>query len=168
MACWIFQGNPGRFDIDGYIAANNPVKWLVSQHIDRVEDGDTVYLYRCKGKGVRDGGIVAKGRVLGMPFKTKDHTASSSFWKDPSEASHERPRVWLLLEWTHDGSGSLSRTALMADEVTAKLPNLPAAQQTNFRLPDGLAARLDELAASHKTQRASVRATPSSSRGTLT
>jgi hypothetical protein len=158
MANWIFQGNPDRFDIDRYIAAHNPVMWMVSQHKDKVQNGDTVFLYRCKGHSDTDGGIVAKGRVVGAPVLSEDDPNARALWTDPAEATGSRHRVWILLEWCHDGSGALSRTALLAD--AAALPNLPAAQQTNFPLTDELAELLDRLAKGIVTRRA----TPSSGR----
>ncbi len=39
MTTWIFQGNPQKFDIDGYLAANRDIRWLVTRYAERIREG---------------------------------------------------------------------------------------------------------------------------------
>jgi hypothetical protein len=58
---WIFQGNPDRFDIDGFLKQNvGQLSWLVSRYKDDIGIGDTVYLWRSGG----DAGIVGEAEVM--------------------------------------------------------------------------------------------------------
>ena len=63
MTTWIFQGNPQRFNIDDYLAANRDIRWLVTRYADRISEGDVVYLWRTNRRGKDDAAIVAKAIV---------------------------------------------------------------------------------------------------------
>jgi hypothetical protein len=46
---WIFQCNPGRFDIDGYLKQNTgELSWLVTRYAADIKVGDTVF-HSCVG-----------------------------------------------------------------------------------------------------------------------
>ena len=45
MRTWIFQGNPDRYDIDGYLAARPAeLLWLITRYDSDISVGDRVYL----------------------------------------------------------------------------------------------------------------------------
>jgi len=45
-AAWLFQGNPDKFDVDGYLASRTEFCWTVNQHRQRIKAGDRVYIWR--------------------------------------------------------------------------------------------------------------------------
>ena len=50
MRTWIFQGNPNKFDIDGYLAVGtSEITWLVRQYSSEIKPGDVVYIWRSSG-----------------------------------------------------------------------------------------------------------------------
>ena len=50
MKTWIFQGNPGVFDIDSYLASTaGLITWRVARYAEEIEPGDTVYIWRSQG-----------------------------------------------------------------------------------------------------------------------
>ncbi|MBX3406812.1 MAG: EVE domain-containing protein [Phycisphaeraceae bacterium] len=145
----MFQGNPDVFDIDGYLATTREILWLVRQHVTRVAVGDIVYLYRCKGHTGKDGGLVARGIVVDSARVTPDDDGSTRFWLDESHALKPEMRARIRLESVADGTGALSRTALLNTPMGRQLPNLPNGQGTNFLLPDDVAGWLDILWSQH-------------------
>ena len=69
MTAWIFQGNPDRFDMDGYLRLAQEraelIRWRVKQHPARVGIGDQVFLWRAHGSGkFGEAGIVAECIVI--------------------------------------------------------------------------------------------------------
>jgi hypothetical protein len=63
---WLFQCNPDRFDIDGFLASQPAeTNWLVRQHPKQIAPGDQVFIWRAIGSGSRQvSGIVAEAEVL--------------------------------------------------------------------------------------------------------
>jgi EVE domain/HNH endonuclease len=78
---WIFQGNPKRFQMDEYIKSNKTVWWSVNQEhfLDAISVDDVVYLWRSDGGQKGTGGIIARGRVSGVP---ETNVAPSKYWID--------------------------------------------------------------------------------------
>ena len=60
MVSYLFQGNPDRFDIDGYLQAavdqDRDISWSVKQHKNIIQPGDTVFLWRAAGRDKNDSG----------------------------------------------------------------------------------------------------------------
>jgi EVE domain len=89
MRTWIFQGNPDRYDIDGYLASRPAeLLWLVSRYGSDVAVGDRVYLWRNQGAGGGVAGIVAEGIVTASPSLRNQDPDSLKFWREPDERNN--------------------------------------------------------------------------------
>src|SRR4051794_8743640 len=100
---WIFQGNPDRFDLGGYLAAGLPrITWTVKRYADRLVVGDKVFLWRSggnqRGRNVTESGIFASAHIDSAPWKGPDHLEAHPFWSDAADAERVETRVWLVVD----------------------------------------------------------------------
>src|SRR4051794_13507964 len=88
LRTWVFQSNPGRFDIDGLLATK-PIttSFLVTRYRHEIAVGDQVFIWRSIGGGNQDAaGIVAEGEVIEEPSLRPDEPTARPFWTNPSDA----------------------------------------------------------------------------------
>jgi len=144
---WLFQNNPNRFDIDGFLATQpTRTAWIVSRYRNEIGPGDQVFLWRAIGGGNEvDSGIVAEGEVLTRPALIKEHPSEHQFWRDPTEADETTDRVLLRIVRIADGRSVIRRTWLKDDPVLRDLLILRMANGTNYKLSGEEAARLNAL-----------------------
>jgi hypothetical protein len=91
---WIFQSNPKRFDIDGYLATNTgEVPWLVTTNAKNITIGDTAYLWRSG----EDAGVIAEGEVVAPVLVGPDDPAALPYWTTPTDGSQLAPRTRVRL-----------------------------------------------------------------------
>jgi hypothetical protein len=93
-SAWLFQGNPDKFDVDGYLASRTEFCWTVNQHRKLIKAGDRVYIWR-SGK---DAGIVAVAQAISNVALLPDD--AREFWRGVSEESSgptQRVRLKLLI-----------------------------------------------------------------------
>lgn len=139
---WIFQCNPERFDIDGYLRANpGELHWLVARYGNEIKLGDTVYLWR-SGK---DAGIVAETEVIGPVEVRPDDAEAAPFWigGDPTEPA---PRIRLRLRRAVSRKKEvLKRKWLIEDGELRDLSIIRMPTGTNFPVAPELAPRLAAL-----------------------
>lgn len=145
-AAWIFQGNPDRFDIDGYLAAHRDIFWLVKQHGGLMRPGQTIYIWRNKGKGTKAvAGIVARGVLIDRPIERAERLEAMAWWKDPEEARVVAPRVAIKIDDVATAKRVIRSDWLRKDPVCADLPNLKMMQGTNYPVRPDHAKRLADL-----------------------
>lgn len=145
MATWIFQGNPKRFDIEGYLAAEQgTITWLVRQHRSELAIGDTVFLWQSEAGDPERGGIVAECRVASLPAERAPDPASLRFWIVPEEAKVEH-RVDLVVLRIAGRKEMLRRRMCIEDPLLKSLPVLKQAQGTNFRVEGEQVRRLRQV-----------------------
>jgi hypothetical protein len=144
---WLFQGNPDRFDIDGFLATRPPqTTWLVTRYADQIAPGDQVYIWRARGGGAEaDSGVVAEAEVLTSPAPMQELPTEQSFWTDPAEADAIRPRVVLRFVRIAGSRSVIRRSWLREDPVLSGLPVLRMANSTNYLVTSEQAARLNAL-----------------------
>lgn len=130
---WLFQGNPDRFDINGFLATRPALTtWIVSRYKREIEPGDQVFLWRAIGGGAEaDSGIVAEAEVLARPALM--HEPPSQFWRDPTEVNETRPRVQLRIVRIADERSVIRRTWLKNDPVLGGLLILRMANRQSIR-----------------------------------
>ena len=83
VTTFIFQGNPDRFDIDGYLARRSErINWLMTSSYKEIRPGDQVFIWRARGsKGVyKSAGIVAECFVLSPAIEMPDDPSAARFW----------------------------------------------------------------------------------------
>jgi hypothetical protein len=94
MRTWIFQGNPDRFDIDGYLAARPPeLLWLVTRYEADISVGDHVYLWRNQGTSNAVAGVVAEGIITSLPALRAQDPESPKHWRAERDRNDNEPRV---------------------------------------------------------------------------
>jgi hypothetical protein len=138
MATWIFQCNPDKFDIDGYLEqCDSSVMWLVRQHVKEIAVGDTVFLWRSEGDGKIPGGIIAELQVVEPVRVQLDDPESLPFWKGEAGAAigaEMTSRVRLRIVRLAAKREVLKREWLKEDPRLNNLAILRMAQQTNYRV----------------------------------
>jgi hypothetical protein len=146
MRTWIFQGNPDKFDIDGYLAVGtNEITWLVRQYGSEIKPGDVVYIWRSSGgsKG-KAAGIVAQGTILTEPDNIADDPVAAAFWKRdvPTGTS---TRVKLRVDGVANSRGFIKRDWLVDDPACCEMLIIRQPAGTNFPLEPREAERLQNL-----------------------
>ena len=142
---WVFQGNPDRFNLDGYLAAHSDISWLTPQHRDAMKPGQTVYIWRNAGKSKAVAGIVAVAVVTGVPTIGPAEPHAIGYWIDPVESSVHAHRVTLRVVDRATSKGIIKADWLSEDPICADLPNLRMRQQTNYPIGRAHAERLARL-----------------------
>jgi hypothetical protein len=122
MTTWIFQDNPDRFDISGYLAsAGERIAWLVNQSRNQIKPGDQVFLWRALGSGKHGlAGIVAECLVDSPVMQMTDDPASVRLWREPYDP-RPRHRVWLKVVRLLERAAILER-GIIANTLPFKLP----------------------------------------------
>src|SRR5262249_21254342 len=94
-ATWIFQGNPERFDLEGYLQVTKRPLWTVRQKhfAARMEPGDRVFLWRATGKTKAVSGIIASGWLLDTPAIRPEDPVALPFWREPPPPAALRVRL---------------------------------------------------------------------------
>lgn len=138
---WIFQSNPYRFDIDGYLKQNNgELSWLVTRHKSDIKVGDTVYLWRSGN----DSGVVGEAEVVGPVERRADDPEALPFWAHGDDSGTElADRVRLRLRRIASRKREvIRRDWLKEDHELRELSIVKMPTGTNFRVDPELAPRL--------------------------
>lgn len=143
---WIFQGNPKRFDIDAYITEFDYVYWSAPQHKEKVQIGDTVYIWRAGS----DAGIVAIGEVAESATsvdKVKHPSVlAGDLWTEPPENSHSlKVGISLSEKRLTEEEAMVSRGSLINHPTLAVASIVRMPQQTVFQLTKEQAMALFHL-----------------------
>lgn len=86
---WIFQANPGKYDIHTSLRREAEELWNCNQHFRRIKAGDRVLIW-ISGE---DAGVYAVGTILTDPDLKPDTPRGQGYWTDPRNGRQERPRV---------------------------------------------------------------------------
>jgi predicted HNH restriction endonuclease len=142
---WLFQANPDRFDIDGYLANNKDIVWTVKQHVELMRPGQAVYLWRNEGKSKAVPGIVALCVLTSPPMMREEDAASLAFWRDADVPNDERKRVSLRVIDHATPKRVVKAKWLVEDPTCQDLPNFRMRQHVNYPLTVAHANRLGRL-----------------------
>lgn len=150
MTAWIFQGNPDKYDIDGYLAGHQLVYWAVNQHALEILVGDIVYLWRAKGTQNAKAGIVAKGSISETPtsrlsVKYPDQLGDQFWITQSKESTSLTCGISTIDTRLTPEKGMLSRDILALDSRIAEHRILKHPQGTNFRLSETEYHAVEEL-----------------------
>lgn len=122
MTTWIFQGNPRRFDVDGYLSRERVITWLVSpQDLQRIQVGDTALIWRADGDEKGSGGVVALGTITQGPEVAASPDAAELWKDDAPEGSHHRVTIEVEEYRPTVADGMIARTELEAHEELQNL-----------------------------------------------
>ena len=144
---WIFQANPDRFDIDGFLATKpSSTSWLVTRYATDLRLGDDVYIWRARGReGSAKSGIVAKAQITSGVEIRKDDPQSIRFWKGGEDANAAASRVRINFERIANKRQLIQRAWVLDDPILRELTIVKIANGTNYAVEPRLAARLDIL-----------------------
>lgn len=144
---WIFQGNPDQFDLDAYLGTSpTQLPWLVTRYAQQIAVGDRVFIWRTKGSGEKDAGIIAEATIVAPTMPRPESADAVSFWSGNAEqAAQVLPRALLRLNRVASTREVLRREWLAQDPVLSDLPNLKMAAGTNYPVTPPQAARLYAL-----------------------
>jgi hypothetical protein len=148
MTTWIFQGNPTIFDIDSYLQTTpGAITWLAKQSTHEIQIGDTVFLWRSKGKGndSKPSGVVASAEVISIPAIMSDEPESQPYWLDTSKVGTDQLRVWLKLIRVANSKEVLEREWLLEDACLKNMRILKQPAGTNFKLTPAEGERLRKM-----------------------
>ena len=123
---WIFQGNPGQFDIDGYLRGRQEIVWSVRQHKDRILVGDRVLIW----KSGATGGVIAVCSVSAPPSSEIGEDALE-LWKEKPDDQSGHLRCKLRVEDSFIDN-PIPRAAIRA--VLPELLIVKTPQGTNFEI----------------------------------
>lgn len=93
-ATWIFQANPGVYDIHTSLAVEAEEFWNCNQHYRKIKAGDRVLIWISGKKS----GVYALGAVTTDPVMRPDSSRGQRYWTDPGNGRRERPRVKVKYE----------------------------------------------------------------------
>ncbi len=146
MNAWIFQGDPDRFDIDGYLASRDDILWTIDQaHFrDLIEPGDQVFLWRAAGKKKLLTGVVAAGVVTDRGRTRAEPPEDATLGSAPRES--QELRVGLRL-WKRclNPKRVIRRGWLEEDPLLSNLRILSVPRESTFRLSPAEAQRITAL-----------------------
>lgn len=132
MNTWIFQGNPTRFNVDGYILENKTIWWSIRQeHLaEHIQLGDEVFIWRSDGDNKGSGGIVSRTEVITLPQDYTNDDESAAYWyKDVSDKTYLAIKLRVL---EVDVEVGINRIELTEHPKLKDLMILRLRQNTNY------------------------------------
>jgi hypothetical protein len=144
---FIFQGNPDRFDIEGYLAqAKGRISWLMTSSFREIRAGDQVFIWRAKGSKrlYESYGIVAHCIAEGAASKRTDDPDSIQFWRE-NEGTNVAHRVGLRIISITDGGLLLDHKQIADNPVLVRTGPLGYRAGINYKLKPNEAAELHLL-----------------------
>jgi hypothetical protein len=144
---FIFQGNPDRFDIDGYLAqAKGRISWLMTSSYKEITAGDQVFISRARGSKrlYESYGIIAECVAEGSASIRSDDPNAMKFWTE-NEGTTESYRVWLKLIRIAERGLPLDHKQIADNPVLASTGPLGYSAGTNYKLKPHESEELNEL-----------------------
>lgn len=139
MNTWIFQCNPQKFLIENYfnfpVVKNKIICWKVNQQKKKIKSGDTVYIWRAKGKSLdKDSvGIIAKAEIICDPKMMPDD--QPQLWVNKEKGDEIALRVNIRLEEVRLKL-NLKKENLKQYDIFKNALIITTPNQTNFPLTD--------------------------------
>lgn len=143
---WIFQGNPGIWDVSGGLSALR--HWVVRQHRKEIKSGDLAYIWESGAKA----GIVAVAAVTSDPVIASDTPAEIELYRDRPPPGHQGDQLRVNIRIEHVLKPRLSKPDLKEHPILRELGILRNPRGTNFRVTPEQAAALEALV-SGRTER---------------
>lgn len=125
---WIFQANPGFYDINASLKQLHTMTWVVRQNQSRIRKGDRVFVWE-SGK---DSGLIALGTILTDPTVSREMPAMKAFTKDATK--FDRPDVRCQIQIEYVLPAKMRRADIAAEPGLATLTILRAPIGTNFKV----------------------------------
>jgi len=144
---WIFQGNPDHYRIDDYFKDHSEVTWTINQkhHAPKMKVGQTVYIWRSRGKERAISGIIVECTIQQAP-RTMLSLPYEERYSRLNEVDEPTLRVVLLVKRTFLESGKMLRKdTVIEDPLLKDLRILRMANETNYLVLPEQSRRIGEL-----------------------
>ncbi len=149
---WIFQGNPSHFEIDRYLSEQTKMYWSVTKnkHIEEIQAGDIVYLWRSRGNRYHSYGIVAKGIISASPVPksgvNNPELLGDDLWLQTDE-KYDSYKAEMVIDEVrlNEQSGMLTVDMIRSDEILSEMSIVKLKVGTNFELTDEQAKHLEAM-----------------------
>lgn len=146
MQTWIFQANPDRYDIDGFLESGKKIlNYRAAQRNQDMKAGDQVFIWRSAGRSKSVPGIIAECVIEEPARLIEDDAYSKHFWIDDEGLGSEEMRVQLSVVRSAGKKEMIKRDWLISDPVANKLTILAMANSTNYLIEKDQAIRLNDL-----------------------
>ena len=135
LTAWLFQGNPKRFDIDGYLRSHNYIYWGAPRYRADFRLGDRCYIWRA-GQG---GGLIAVGTLAELPALisavARPDCLGLPLFADEADSGNEM-KVGIAIEEKRfdDVDGYVPRSAFRMDPLLRQSQIITTPQGSVFRL----------------------------------
>lgn len=146
---WLFQGNPGEYDIVGALRAGVVRTWRVSAHKKDIQPGDGVVIWQ-SGK---DAGAYALATTVGPVSKLAETAAEKRYYLEPQKGKRRFIGVELKINRVLCDR-PISKQAAMKDNVLRHAPL--GVQGTNFALSEEQFQAFTSLASATNGQPANM------------
>lgn len=124
---WIFQANPGLYDVRAAVRKLHEIAWTVSKHKEEITQGDRVYLWESGPHG----GIIAVAAVVAPVSPGPMPNDDISFRRNkPDKIDVDTP--WVQLRIVGVIEPVLERAQIASDPQLSNLRILRQPQGTNF------------------------------------
>jgi hypothetical protein len=146
MTTWIFQGNPNRFDMEGYLAfAPERITWLVNQSRKKIQLGDQVFLWRARGNGAYGpAGILAECLTDSPVLEIPEEPSGIRFWRGSFEPGIAH-RVWLKIIRVAEKGAILERDTISKVPGLGSVGPIGFGNATNFELNENESRELNRI-----------------------
>jgi hypothetical protein len=149
MQYWIFQGNPKKYDVDGYLQKYDYVYWGLKQHEDKILKGDTVFFWRAQGGTKNPYGLIAKGiikepKVLRNQIKYPKNLGNE-FWEEEFTVYEVVSGVQIVETRHTPGDGMMTSDLIKSDNLLTNLQIVKVKTGTNFLISEKEGKHIDKL-----------------------
>lgn len=135
--CWIFQGNPKRYDINDYLSRYPSIYWRAPIYRSQIQMGDRCIIWRSGDEA----GAVAIGRIKELPQKASEikdpECLGDDLWHaDESETDPDTIYVGIQIDEVRldEESDFIPRSAFKANPILSQSTIITTPQGTVFKL----------------------------------
>ena len=145
-AAWLFQGNPKRFDVNGYLRSHDYIYWGAPRHRGDFRLGDRCYIWRAGQKG----GLIAVGTIAELPALlgnvARPDCLGLPLFADEADSGNEM-KVGIEIEEKRFSQvdGYVPRSAFQTHSILCHSQIITTPQGSVFRLTDDEAEAAESL-----------------------
>jgi hypothetical protein len=149
MQYWIFQGNPKKYDVDGYLQKYDYVYWGLKQHEDKILKGDTVFFWRAQGGTNNPYGLIAKG-IIKEPKVLKNQikypkNLGNEFWEEEFTVYEVVSGIQIVETRHTPEKGMMTSDLIKSDNLLTNLQIVKVKTGTNFLISEQEGKHIDKL-----------------------
>eukprot|EP00029_Vermamoeba_vermiformis_P011993 TRINITY_DN6800_c0_g1_i1.p1 TRINITY_DN6800_c0_g1~~TRINITY_DN6800_c0_g1_i1.p1 ORF type:complete len:1355 (+),score=587.22 TRINITY_DN6800_c0_g1_i1:74-4138(+) len=136
---WVFQANPGYYDIQTSLKELSDMTWLVKQQTGKIHLGDKVFIWE-SGK---QAGVLAVGSVMSEPALIDELAAMAKYAHTKDLGANKELRSHVHVDYVLPTR--IDKATVRATPALAQMTILRAPIGTNFRITRDQAYHLERL-----------------------